>query len=149
MFIHTASHKQTITRCTATSIDRQRHWHKRTQKVISYYETEQIEVEKWVKNGKIHRGSGGPAAIKYYENGHIEYREWYKDGKEHRIGGAPAYISYFENGKIRGEMWYEDEELHRVDAPAVITYFKNGTVKEERYCVDGKYQYNRVYNNTV
>jgi hypothetical protein len=78
-------------------------------------------IQKWYKNGELHRDNDMPAVIDYRHR--VEY---YRNGRLHRDGDNPAYI---DNGEV---FYYKDGILHRDnDEPAVISrdergYYKNG-----------------------
>lgn len=126
MFIHVSSHKQStnVRRINILIINRRR----KTQKIISYYESGHILLIAWIKNGKHYRPGGAPASIEYFENGEIQTEEWFKNGKHYRHGGAPAVIRYFNSGQIQCKTWYKDGKFHRNDgAPAILFIIKLDT----------------------
>jgi hypothetical protein len=67
-------------------------------------------VEKWYKNGRLHR-EDGPAFI----NGYI--KEWWLNGEPHRDNG-PAV----DDGKGNLEYWVHGK-LHRENGPAIISSY--------------------------
>jgi hypothetical protein len=98
-------------------------------------------VQKWYKNGKLHRDGDQPAVITRPVNGD---QYWYQDGKRHRDGDKPAMIllsigsrGWYQNGKQHRdngpsrtfadgtEFWYQNGKQHRDDGPAVT--YANGT----------------------
>lgn len=48
-----------------------------------------------------------PAFVTYYESGQVMMQEWYKDGKYHREAG-PAIIEYAEDGQVIAEKYFLD-----------------------------------------
>src|SRR3990167_4131625 len=127
MFIHTTSHKQltNVRRINISIMNRRR----KTQKIISYYESGHVLLIAWIKNGKHYRPGGAPASIEYFKNGEIQTEEWFKNGKLYRNGGAPAILFYYKTGHIEYEAWYKNGKERRV-----VTYSENGTVKgKKRY----------------
>ena len=52
-----------------------------------------------------------PAFVTYYESGQVMMQEWYKDGKYHREAG-PAIIEYAQDGQVIAEKYFlEGEEV--------------------------------------
>lgn len=75
-----------------------------------------IKIEKWFKNGVLHR-EDGPAFIQKMGIHHT-VTKWYKDGKLHRENG-PAMITKDGIYNWTNE-WYMNNELHRDnDLPAI------------------------------
>ena len=140
MFIYLSSRKQLNIRRVNKSVHR--FIYKNTRKEISFYGNYyKIQYNEWVKNGKLHR-IDGPAINTYFESGQLCIEKWFKDGKCYRSNGAPAVICYYKNGQIKEEKWYEQiGELHRLEGGPVIVivkYFENGIFKE-RWYKNGKY----------
>lgn len=138
MFIQLSSQNQTNIRRVDknTSINQ----HKKTQKIMSYYDYGQIQDISWLKNGNYHRFGGAAAYIAYFRNGQIRHKSWYRDGHFHRgsakatEGDAPAIIEYYETGQIESESWFKDGKYHRNKGPDIVFYFENGTLKKEIMC---------------
>lgn len=66
-----------------------------------WYPSGLIMVERWMKDGVIHRDSRDdkPAEIYYLQNGNKEYEVWYQHGVKSRKFG-PAKIYYYDLSKI-------------------------------------------------
>ena len=74
-----------------------------------YYNSGELEYERWYLNGKLHR-TDGPASISYYESGEPRYEAWWLNNKLHRTDG-PAYISHYNSGELECEAWWLNNKL--------------------------------------
>jgi hypothetical protein len=84
--------------------------------------TDSNGVQKWRKNGDLHRVNG-PAVI--YPCGS---EEWYQDGELHREDGPAVIINENYKRSLNHADWqtgiilyYRHGERHRLDGPAMIT----------------------------
>ena len=66
-----------------------------------------VRLERWSKDGMLHRDNDKPAEICYHKDGSVYLEEWFKDGKRHRDNDKPAYIHYFKDGSVDSEHWYK------------------------------------------
>lgn len=86
-------------------------------------------IERWYKNGKLHRNNDLPAEIEYdlmdswWEEPSIITVKWYWHGKLHRLKDGPAFICY--DPKDAVEQWYQNGVLHRTGGPAEIRCYED------------------------
>lgn len=86
---------------------------RRGEKVIEYYNAQ----------GKLHR-EDGPASTHYNVDGELSLERWYKNGVMHRDGGKPALTRYKVDGFGRHcEDCYVSNKLHNDSGPACITEY--------------------------
>jgi antitoxin component YwqK of YwqJK toxin-antitoxin module len=95
--------------------------------VIKYYANEQPHSETWYNaKGQKHRDSDEPAERFWYPSGLIMVERWMKDGVMHRSdrgGDKPAEIYYLPNGNKEYEVWYQHGVKSRKVGPAKIYYY--------------------------
>ena len=94
-----------------------------TEPFISYFESGQIQSEKWYPYGVLHR-TDGPAYVTYFDHGGIQEENWYLNGKRHRSNG-PAYIFY----KYDKSIWM------------IIWYLHGNPIRPEIWLTENKYKY--------
>lgn len=84
-----------------------------------------LMVERYYRNGRLHRDDDKPAVIEYDPSSKQVMREQYfQNGKLHRGGNKPAFIEYSAStGKVVLEVFFEDGKLHSgADTPPAIDY---------------------------
>ncbi len=92
-----------------------------------------IVIQKYFKEGKLHKDFNEPAFICYNKDGTISSQIWFKDGNEHR-DNEPAFIYYNENGKILSQGWYKDGVQYIPnEVKSVGTIIDNYKQKEKQY----------------
>ncbi len=89
-----------------------------------------IDVQKWYKNGKLHRLLG-PAVV-LYARGKIIAEWWYKNGKLHRDNDLPAEIHYYKC-ELTGQMWHKNGKLHRDDDRPASIHYEDGKITEQHW----------------
>lgn len=111
-------------------------------------------LEKWYKNGLLHRDGDEPAVININIGMDTITTQFYKNGKLHREGSPAISIRQLQTGLLIKEEWYNEGLLHREGSPASISYFisKNDEKneikqtsenheymkREELWCIHGK-----------
>ena len=108
---------------------------------IEYYESGNIAVKKWYKEGKLHR-INEPAWLEWYESGEKKAEGWYQEDicyMNDEGKGLPFVTYYHENGNKQLELWFQNGEDHRDhNLPSHITYYKNGNKEHEGWYRNGK-----------
>lgn len=116
-----------------------------TIKCIYTYNKDNLVLEEWFKNDKLHRDDDLPACIEYYESDFdekpIKSKEvWYQNGEIKRDA------CYYENKLFMvPECYIRDTDINNPEhkqidlrLPSWIEYHENGKTKEERWYVNNK-----------
>lgn len=82
---------------------------------IYYYNDFGIKNDTYYKNDHYHNDDNDkPAFVMYFPNGLIELERYYKNGKLHRDDDKPAVIEYYKNGLLKREIYYIEGRVKRL-----------------------------------
>lgn len=121
--------------------------------VIEYEYKTGITIEKWYKNGVIHRDNDLPAYRNFCDQAanRIAEESWYQNGLRHRDNDKPAFtIKHFESNHLNSiEVWFQNGKIYREDNKPVRIHYKNDTniIKKEIYLEDIEKPEKKLYEN--